>query len=195
MLRLQYEYDRLEEVDKTEDVSALRKAFEDAASVARRLTAGAHRDAVSLVIRGRIAGECFDYVQEQRLYRDAQALDPQYAEAFWNEGLSISDQLYDELGARPALASLSQEDLRRVQEAKGALRRALELDPRQSWMVFDLATELARWSTNKAERDESIDLLTHAVLLNRTIAKYITDDEYLADLQNDQRVKRLLPKA
>ena len=82
-----------------------------------------------------------------------------------------------------------------MQEAKGALRRALELDPRQSWMVFDLATELARWSTNKAERDESIDLLTHAVLLNRTIAKYITDDEYLADLQNDQRVKRLLPKA
>ncbi|MCJ7653069.1 MAG: adenylate/guanylate cyclase domain-containing protein [Actinobacteria bacterium] len=196
LLKLMYEYRRLEKAGEANDVSKLRESYSEPENVLRRLSTGDHRDAGVLVIRGFIAGECQNYVTEQRLYQEALTLDDQYPEAHWYLAYSMSRQLYEELDAagrvNDSYAEISDEEKERVRTTLQHYRCAVELNPFQSWMRFDLACELSRWADSKEEITEAVEMLSVAVRLNSAVRGEIADERYLDPIRSDPRVKKLL---
>ena len=196
VMKMLYEYDRLESVNKLGDTVALRQAYEPAEHVLRRLTTSDHRDAVLLTMRGFVVGEYKDFVTEQRLYREALQLDEQYAEAHWYLGYSKSAQLHDELQQqgleKTTYANLTDDQKERVRDIITDYGTAIELNPFQPWMRYDLACELARWASTKTEIKEATDALVNAVRLNPKIADSVGEEGYLDSIRDQPSVKALL---
>lgn len=196
MLSLQREYKRLEAAGEEEDEEALKEAYAEAERVCRRLATGEHRDAGVLTIAGFIAGEHKDYATEQDLYGQALDLGPQYAEARWYFGYSLSRQLYERLRAEDKEAieyeDLPEEDQAKVREITSYYRGAIELKPQQAWVRFDLAAELARWARDKKDKLESVEQLALAVGLYSSTRHSIADEPYFESIRDDPKVRNLL---
>jgi len=196
VMKLLYEYHRLEKARKLNNTAAVKGAYEQAEQVLRRLAAGDHRDAALLAMRGFVVGEYKDYDGEQRLYKDALKLDDQYAEAHWYLGYSISRQLYDELKtqgrARAPFSELTADQQKRVHNSKTHYRNATELNPFQTWMRYDLGCELSRWGESATELAEATEVVARAVQENPRIAPLVKTEEYLdpirEQLLNDPRL-------
>lgn len=192
LLGLQFEYERLKTKGKESDIQALREAYQEAKLVAMRFATGDLRDAGILTVVGFIVGEYKDYNEEHRLYKEAIKVDEQCAEAHWYLGFSMSVEFSERLEAedRPRATHSELEDVerQRVEQIVASYKRAIELNPRHSWVHFDLACELARWGSTK----EAIETLEHAVGLNPKIRQKIGEEEYLESIRAHQRIKRLL---
>jgi len=62
------------------------------------------------------------------------------------------------------------------------------LKPRQAWMHYDLACELARWKT----AHEAVSELELSLSLNRAVRYDALDEPYLEAIREDSRVRKLL---
>jgi class 3 adenylate cyclase len=177
-----------------EDRTKVRQAYEDILHVARRLTSGEQRDAGLLTICGFIVGEFGEYAEEQKYYREALTLNPHYEEAYWYLGYSMSCDLNEKLirdgrGQVP-LEGLNAEEQKQVDEILSSYKRATELKPRQAWMHYDLACELARWE-KVAEAVKELELSSS---LNGAVLYHASEEPYLQGIRNEPRVRRLLER-
>jgi class 3 adenylate cyclase len=194
MLLVQREYEKLVERGDEDDKDALKAAYKPAQQVCQRLATGDHRDAGVLTIAGFIEGEMKDYKGEQRRYREALDIDPQYAEANWYLAYSMSTELFEGFeGADESpdgFDDLSEQDQNTVVKILEHYERASDLKPQQAWIKFDLAAERARWN---ADKNLAVRELQLAVALNSTVGDKIKSEPYFEDLLEDPRVKKLLP--
>lgn len=109
-------------------------------------------------------------------------------------GYSMSRELSENLAeggqSEHKFDQLTDDQKSRVREIERHYRNAIDLNPWQAWMRFDLAAELARWSKDKSE---AVEQLEHAVGLNPSVKFYIKGEEYFASILSIGRVKKLLP--
>lgn len=193
-LKLLREWRKLETEGVEEDSDRLKKAYDDAKQVCQRFISGGRGEAELLVIAGFIAGECMNYDEEQKLYREALEENPRYAEGHWYLGLSMSYQLAEKLNREKksslAYSDLEREEQRRVDEIQKSFRRAIELKPQQPWMHLDLAAEMSRFDADKAA---AILQLKAAYDLNPIVGSAIRGEPYFQPIIDHPKVQILLP--
>ncbi len=194
LLKLQAECQRLKEKGEEGNPAKVKEAYQDAESVASRLATGDQRDAGILTIRGLIVGEYENYDEEQRLYKEGLEIDRQYPEAHWYLAYSMSAQLYKDLDEQGPSGveydKLGAEEKTRVTTIMDSYKRAIDLNPRQAWVHFDLACELWRWQ----KRQEAVETLEHAGSLNPAVLEHIKGEPYLDGIEQLPRIKKLLER-